>query len=321
MEMISIVIPLYNKEDTIERAINSVLAQIVSDWELIVIDDGSTDNGPNLVKKFDDPRIRLTTQTNAGVSAARNHGVQLAKADVIAFLDGDDYWASGHLASLAHLIGRFPQACIFATAYFNVSEGGQLCKTRLKDEDGRSENIRILNYFSDACDVAPPVCSSAVAVSKNALTKIGGFPKGVKAGEDLITWARLACLGDVAYATSASAYYVLPPVSAIRHQKIRRPPKPDYVGNELAELSRQHMHLRDSLQLYQGNWHRIRAMSFMELNDRKDSLMELRKAIDKSGVRMRDIASIALLFLPFVWRARLLARWRRRQNAVALATH
>lgn len=317
--MISIVIPLYNKEDTIERAINSVLAQSVSEWELIVVDDGSTDNGPKLVKQFDDPRIRLATQTNAGVSSARNHGASLAKADVIAFLDSDDYWAPEHLESVKRLVRQYPKASIYATAYFMVGEEGAVLKTRLRDEGPNSERVRVLDYFLDACGVDPPIQSSAVAVSKESLIKIGGFPSGINAGEDIITWARLACIGDVAYSTRAAAFYVLPPISVNRYQTIRRPQKPDYVATELARLSKCHIRLRASLELYQGDWHRIRAMSFMELNDRKDSLMELREATYLSGLRLRDIASFAMLFLPFVWRTKLLARWRRRQFTVAVA--
>lgn len=319
--MISIVIPLYNKESTIERTVASVLAQTVSDWELIVIDDGSSDNGPALVKRFDDPRIRLVTQANAGVSAARNHGVELALSNVVAFVDADDYWEPDHLANLGQLVNQFPDASIFASAYFMVDEEGQVRKIRLRDENKGSETTKISNYFSDALEGDPPIHSSAVAVNKLAFSQIGGFPLGIKAGEDLITWARLACVGDVAYSRRATAYFVAPPISVNRNRDvIRRPQKPDYVGNELARLSLQYSQVGASLRLYRGDWHRMRAVLFMELDEGVDCLVELGKAIYISGLRLRDVANFGLLLFPAGARAKLISRWRQRHVVCTDAT-
>ena len=313
--MISVVIPLYNKESTIERTVNSVLAQTVNDWELIVVDDGSSDNGPASVKQFEDRRIRLVTQANAGVSAARNRGVDLSNSDIVAFVDADDYWDPSHLSNLLELVKRFPEASIFATAYFMVGEVGQIRKTRLRNHATPSETMRISDYFFDALDGDPPVCSSAVAVSKAAFSQIGGFPLEVEAGEDLITWARLACVGKVAYSTRATAFILSPPISAKRNSSaIRRPPRHDYVGNELAKLCVHASTPKSSLRLYLGNWYRIRAVLFMELSERRDCLVELGKAIRTSGVRLRDVAIFVLLLMPAAGRAKLLCRWRQRHS-------
>ena len=90
--MISVVIPLYNKEKYIKRAIESVLNQTFQKFEIIVVNDGSTDKSAEIVQNIKDPRIRLINQKNAGVSAARNRGIQEAKYEYIAFLDADDFW-------------------------------------------------------------------------------------------------------------------------------------------------------------------------------------------------------------------------------------
>ncbi|MBT8256619.1 MAG: glycosyltransferase family 2 protein, partial [Bacteroidia bacterium] len=98
--MFSVVIPLYNKEAFISTTIRSVLDQSFQDFELLVIDDGSTDDSHKIVQEFNDSRIRLKSIKNSGVSVARNFGVEKSKYDWIAFLDADDYWTSGFLETL-----------------------------------------------------------------------------------------------------------------------------------------------------------------------------------------------------------------------------
>jgi len=97
MARVDIVIPLYNKAACVGRAIRSILNQTMTDWSLIVVDDGSTDNGPDVVRTFNDPRIRLIQQQNAGPGAARNRGIAEATSEYIAFLDADDEWLPFHL--------------------------------------------------------------------------------------------------------------------------------------------------------------------------------------------------------------------------------
>ena len=92
--MISVVIPLYNKEKQIKRTLQSVLTQTFQDFEIVIVNDGSTDNSTIEVEKIKDSRIRLIHQENAGVSAARNKGIEEAKYELIAFLDADDEWKS-----------------------------------------------------------------------------------------------------------------------------------------------------------------------------------------------------------------------------------
>lgn len=107
--MISVVIPLYNKAHTITRSLTSVMRQEFTDFEVIVIDDGSTDNGRDIIlSNFQDSRIKVIPQQNAGVSAARNRGVTESHGDYIAFLDADDEWHPQYLSYIVRAISRYP---------------------------------------------------------------------------------------------------------------------------------------------------------------------------------------------------------------------
>ena len=126
--MISVVIPLYNKEQSIAATIQSVLAQTYTDYEIIVVDDGSTDNSLKVVQErvseLENERVRIIHQENAGVSAARNKGILESKGKYIAFLDADDLWAPNYLATLAALIADFPNAGLYSLGYVEM-KGGQ----------------------------------------------------------------------------------------------------------------------------------------------------------------------------------------------------
>ena len=118
---ISVVIPLYNKEKHITRAIDSVLEQEYKNFELIVVDDGSTDKSATIVNNYNDSRIKLIQQTNMGEGAARNVGIALSNCDYIAFLDADDAWHKNFLIEIINMITIEPNSIIYAT-YFNTKE-------------------------------------------------------------------------------------------------------------------------------------------------------------------------------------------------------
>src|SRR5690606_15574762 len=115
--MFSVIIPLYNKELSVTETLRSVLNQTFTDFEIVIVNDGSTDNSLEIVSKIKDPRITLVNKENGGVSSARNRGIQVAKRDWIVFLDGDDIWFPNHLETLAEMIGRFSLDKVFCTAY------------------------------------------------------------------------------------------------------------------------------------------------------------------------------------------------------------
>lgn len=313
--MISVVIPLYNKGPFVDRALKSVQAQTLTDWELIVVDDGSTDNGPGIVESCDDARVRLVRQENAGVSAARNHGVSLALSDYVAFLDADDYWAPTHLQRLQEAIDQLPDCVAWASAYYVVPESGAPRLIRLP-EDQRGRIVELTDYFAQIRSHEPPIHSSAIVVKRDVMLALGGFQAGVSAGEDIVMWSRLACAGRLGYVGIGTAFYVAPPISlAVRAQFLRRPQLPDPVASVLRNLMGASP-LAPSIKMVLSDWYRNRAMLFLERNERCLAYRELALAVREGGLFLRDVVSVFLLLLPHAWRQRVLAEIRQKRRAL-----
>jgi glycosyltransferase involved in cell wall biosynthesis len=293
---ISVVMPLYNKGKEVSRAIDSVLSQTVKKFELIVVNDGSTDKGPEVVRGFEDQRIRIIDQQNAGVSAARNRGIADATTGLVAFLDADDEWAGDYLEIILRLVDKFPGASVFATGYTFKRVGGQERRAIIRGlPESFSEGI-LENYFDVAGRSDPPLCSSAVAVRKEAIESVGGFPLGISAGEDLLTWARLAVGFTIAYSTKSRAVFWEPVARSA--QPRREPQDPDIVGCELEKLLEYAGTNKASLTKYIALWHKMRANIFMRLRARKQAFKEIGRAIQLSGINLNLVALAFLSALP-----------------------
>lgn len=316
--LISVVIPLYNKAATVLRAVESVRAQSWQSWELIVVDDGSSDGGAALVRQLADPRIRVLTQTNAGVSVARNLGLLQAQAEWVAFLDADDYWRPDHLARLAALVDKFPDATLLGASYGFEDERGHWRRVPIREAYLRDPSglVEVRDFFADAVDMTYlPATASSVLLPRALSLKLGGFPAGITAGEDQLMWARLACAGRFALSVEPTAVYVEPAVSASqRAAVIRRPQRPDLVGVSLRLLLSDYPR-PENLRLFLADWHRIRAVSWMELNERCLCLSDIGAAIRWGGMTKKDWICVLALLLPASLRIKLLARRRERIRA------
>lgn len=187
--------PLYNKAPYVRNAVESVVGQTYRDWELIVVDDGSTDGGGDIVTSIADPRIRPVRQENVGVSAARNRGVVLSgeaafRSPYICFLDADDWWEPTFLEEMAALIERHPDAGIYGTSYWIVKNG----RKRLAPigvEEGFAEGE--INYCQVyARTLCMPLTSITVCIPRRMFDETGGFPLGITLGEDFLLWLRIA---------------------------------------------------------------------------------------------------------------------------------
>ena len=200
----SVVIPLYNKAHYIESTIRSVLNQTCTDYEVIVVDDGSKDNSLELARKYESDRVRVIAQENQGVSVARNTGIEHARGKFIAFLDADDQWQANYLATIQGLTDQFPESDIFVTAYtVDMGNGKVHYSTRLEPETGC-----LPSYWLTLARGYDFVWTSATVIRRSALIRAGLFKPGEKIGQDLDMWARVARLNPkVAYSNKLCVYY------------------------------------------------------------------------------------------------------------------
>jgi glycosyltransferase involved in cell wall biosynthesis len=201
--LVSIAVPLYNKAPFIADTIDSALAQTFTDFEIVVVDDGSTDDGAARLRQFADPRLKVIRQDNAGVAVARTRAMREGRGAYVAFLDADDIWHPDHLAHLLELPRRFPQAALFGNDFAERSGDG----ASLKSESGRPVQYRVVDYFAEcAFGRAPFYTSSCMALRQRSL-ELGGFPVGKFCGEDLALWMMLAADAPVAVSDFVGCYY------------------------------------------------------------------------------------------------------------------
>lgn len=205
----SVIIPLYNKAPYVSKAIESVLAQTFTDFELVIVDDGSKDDSAEIAAKAIEGRANchLFRQANAGVSVARNNGVAVSHGDFLCFLDADDWWDPAFLEEMANMIEDYPEAGIYGAGYTIVNETKH--KTRVADigvEKGFEKGH--INYCQVyAKTMAMPLTSSSVAIPKRVFCEYGGFPQGVKLGEDFVLWIHVALKYKVAFLNKPLSYY------------------------------------------------------------------------------------------------------------------
>lgn len=187
-ERISVVMPLYNKVAEVERALRSVVEQSLSPCEIIVVDDGSTDGSgaivERLIKECPDAGIRLITQKNSGVSAARNRGIEEAKGDYVALLDADDWWLSGYIAEVCRLMEYYPDADAYATA-FDIVNGSERVAAPVPTVEG------YINPAEEALCGRYPIIPSTATLRKETVAAVGGFPEGMRIGEDQWLWVSM----------------------------------------------------------------------------------------------------------------------------------
>jgi glycosyltransferase involved in cell wall biosynthesis len=200
--MFSIVIPLHNKRHTIAGTVRSVLGQSFEDYELIIVDDGSTDGGLDVLAGIADPRLRMVRQDRAGPGPARNAGIEAARHDWIAFLDADDVWLSCHLAELDRIRTLHPEAGLIGASFVRSDPEGRY----VPPADGESR-IGLIPYLDRFADGGNVLCASSAAVHRRVYRSLGGFADFPR-GADTEYWVRIALAWPVAASSRVTAIYM-----------------------------------------------------------------------------------------------------------------
>jgi glycosyltransferase involved in cell wall biosynthesis len=185
MPLISVIIPAYNAQKTIQDTIESVLNQTITDFELIVIDDGSQDSTFKTVSAISDPRLKLFSYSNAGVSASRNRGLAQANSEFISFLDADDLWTPDKLEAQLRALDANPQAAVAYSWTDYIDESGQfLHPGNHPTATGDVYSDLLVNDFLEN--------GSNPLIRREALRKVGGFDESLCGPEDWELFIRLA---------------------------------------------------------------------------------------------------------------------------------
>ena len=199
--LISIIIPLFNKEAIIKETINSVLLQTYTDYEFIIVDDGSTDKSVDIVKSIKDSRINIIQKENGGVSSARNYGAKIAKGSFLFFLDADDQITSDCLALLVNLSNDYPQAQIVTANHVNVNSDGKKIPFCLKRNRGIIKNPMKLFFQGDFM----PRTGTTLFL-RDIFFEVGGFDERISIYEDLDLDLKL--LRNCIYAYTPEIVYI-----------------------------------------------------------------------------------------------------------------
>lgn len=203
----AVIIPLYNKAPYVRTALESVLAQTYVGFEVIVVDDGSTDGSCETAEEFalqfqiPDIRFQIIRQPNAGVAVARNNGVAHCNGEYICFLDADDWWEPNFLEEMEQLIRAYPDAGLYGMNYIYYKPG----KTHVAITKSQTGYINYPKAYMD--NGAMMIFTSSSSMRRDVFDAMGGFPLGVKLGEDFLLWAKTSLHYRVAFCDKPLAYY------------------------------------------------------------------------------------------------------------------
>lgn len=275
--MISIVIPLYNKEQSIAKTLDSVLSQSYTDYECLVVNDGSTDRSQEIVEQWictkQDNHFRLINKENGGVCSARNRGIQEAKGEYIALLDGDDLWDKDFLKEIVHMQHDFPEAGMWGINFAEMYNG----KLVRHLDTGLADGYRgyVENYFGFVHQ-SDLFCSSSVVIRKEVFDRVGNFDERIRYAEDSDMWFRIIVNYSVAFYDRYMVFYQYDAENrAMNKKRLLRNWLPYFVDKYRTEVYQKHPVFYLWIMLWAAI--RIKWTYFGDASQREDAMAAMRK--------------------------------------------
>jgi glycosyltransferase involved in cell wall biosynthesis len=204
--LVSIIVPAYNAERTITRAIDSILSQTYENIEIIVVDDGSKDGTEAVCRTYGE-RIRYIKQDNGGAAAARNTGIVQAAGDYIGFLDADDWYLPGKIEQDMKLFALYPNAGAVTSAFIQRTASGDIVTPQPGRVFGDAAETGLVDYFLSESQGNWIVTTNTILIRRDVLDAVGVFNVDLTYGEDIDLWCRIAGRYDLAYRDQAMSVY------------------------------------------------------------------------------------------------------------------
>lgn len=262
MPKIAVIIPVYNNSFSIATTLSSALQQTFTDFEVIIINDGSTDQSLKIIEQYTDDRISIYTQENKGVSAARNLGIEKATAPYIAFLDADDFWLPNHLEELYLLIQDFPDCGMYCNRYKIKTTEKHFQQTSFRGIDYNFRGI-VENYFFSSKPFRIAF-TSALLIPKKVLIQFNGFNEKCSNGEDVELWSQIGLQFPVVVSNKVTAIYTFSNPNSLSKQQID--PKKIMSFERFENQEKQNSQLKEFMDLYRF-FYAIQLKGAGKLND------------------------------------------------------
>ena len=276
----SVVIPVFNKAKHVAVMLRSVLAQDFMNFEIIVVNDGSTDKSMEIIHDFSDARIKILDQENHGLSHARNTGIAAAEGRIIALLDADDRWKPEHLKNLHFLVNNFPQADLFGAAYEEFFANGNVIIPQINHLEPIDKPHIITDFFK-ANMQQPLVAPSSFAFRRSIIEEIGGFDTAITYSEDVDFYIRANLKYRFAYHPQVTCSYTMQAENQITRSKKSERIIPDF--QKYLDENPKNISLRNYI-----NLKRYFLAIFYKVESRPDLFRAMRKKIDAQLLTSRQ---------------------------------
>lgn len=296
--MFTVVIPAYNAEKFINRAIDSVLNQTYKEYEIIVVNDGSSDKTKEIVSNYNQENIKVYNQENLGVSAARNKGIMNSTKNYICFLDADDKWCKNHLTTLAEMIKKYPEENLFITSQKTI-----LLNQTAEDVKESIKKDLTINFHTDFFKLIlsknkPNYNTNCWCVKKIAFEKSGLFDTEEKIGEDTDMWYRLGLYNNVVYTNQVTTLRFREFSVATKHLQFHYDwvfPKKLKAIYKNPNISKER---KESLKIVMNNYKITRARNFLLDKKKRKAFTELKSIDSTKNIKKRYFATIIFFLIP-----------------------